>query len=77
MTEDENSIIIISVNPTLITIKLIIFSSSILDHVVPNPNAKLKITPPVSMLLFLSMLEYIYDGHSIVYDPIYRVRKRE
>ena len=45
----------------------------ILSEFFPNRNAKLKITPPVSMLFGFrrnAMLEYIYNGHSIAYDPI-------
>ena len=52
----------------------------ILHHVVPNPNAKIENnTPCVYAIGFkrTTMLEYIYNGHSIAYDPISRVRKRD
>ena len=42
---------------------------------VKNPHPKMKITPPVSMLLVLGVpLSYIYHGHRIAYDPISRVQ---
>ena len=46
---------------------------TIFIHVVPNPNPKLKNnTHCVYAIGFrrTTMLEYIYNGHSIAYDPI-------
>ena len=47
-----------------------------LDHFCPKSKNN---THCVYAIVFkrTTMLEYIYDGHSIAYDPIYRVRKRD
>ena len=52
-----------------------------LNRLFQNPiMPKLKITPPCVYAIGFrrsTMLEYIYNGHSIAYDPISRVRKRD
>ena len=69
MIEDENSTTISSINPTFITIKLIIFSSSLFQIQMPKLKNNTHCVYAIGFKR-TTMLEYIYNGHSIAYDPI-------